>query len=71
MVEGKREVTIDAGETEKEAGKQHDGEEKRVSGGGEEARGKPAQSPHHPCAAFVLVMHGSHFDVCSPLCLLR
>lgn len=35
-------------------------EKQRGSGGGEEARGN-RQSLHHPCAALVLVMHGSHF----------
>lgn len=34
----------------------------RGSGGGEEARGN-RHTLHHPCAAFVLVMLGSHFDL--------
>lgn len=34
----------------------------RGSGGGEEARGN-RHTLHHPCAAFVLEMLGSHFDL--------
>jgi len=37
-------------------------ERQRGSGGGEEARGNQ-HSLYHPCAAFVLVMHSSHFDL--------
>lgn len=62
MVEGKRvTVTTRAGEIENESERQCDGEEGRGSGGWEEARGN-RHNLHHPCAAFVLVMLGSHFD---------
>lgn len=47
---------------ENEGAMQCDGEEERGSGGGEEARGN-RHSLHHPCAAFMLVIHGSHFDL--------
>lgn len=58
------EETVPSGarEIESKGEKQCDGEEERGSGGGEEARGN-RPSLHHPCAAFVFVMHGSHFDL--------
>lgn len=55
-------VTTSAGKIENEGEKQCDGEEERGSGGGEEARGNRL-SLLHPCAAIVLVMPGSHFDL--------
>ena len=55
-------VTNGAGQIENEGERQCDGEEERGSGGGEEARGNRHSLQHH-CAAFVLVMYGSHFDL--------
>lgn len=55
-------VATGAGKIENKGEKQCDGEEERGRGGGEETRGN-WHSLHHPCAAFVLVMLGSHFDL--------
>lgn len=55
-------VTAGAWKIENKGEKQCDGEAERGSGGGVEARGN-RHSLRHPCAAFVLVMHSSHFDL--------
>lgn len=61
-------ITTGAGEIWSEGEKQCDGEDERCSGGGEEARGKPAQSPPSLCSIGVSAMLGSHFDVQTSLC---
>uniref|UniRef100_A0A8P4GPU0 Cadherin domain-containing protein n=1 Tax=Dicentrarchus labrax TaxID=13489 RepID=A0A8P4GPU0_DICLA len=63
-------VTSGAGEIEKEGEKQCD-ERKREAAGEGKRHVVNRHSIHHPCAALVLVMHGSHFDVQPSLCVQK